>query len=399
MKASRLFGFVIGLLVTVQTSHGMRTSRIGPDSANPHPTTEQQDWPKGLVELVWRESRVYSVWVNGNENFYFKADAKEINELIRLFSQARMRDHELIIKTGKPKVKSFKSDEFEYNVNLHIIAGIAMHMTRRADEPRTHEPPLTIYVDPDGDHAWLKTIHLPANIILNSAIENLPLKGKAVRPERMFRHAEVQFEDGTPAADLENGVSTRVTFWETGEPAGIDLGHIGNKGYFRAPFSDREIAELEAGASWLTLTVGNWSTKAKPEHPRLAASNLALDESETKVIQLARPGFYHGRILFEDGTPPILDPIPWPGAKIQINFPYTNGGAPDPAGYFKVYFTDEQFEKLKDEKTRRNIYIPSYERRGSSRALFAFPAAKLSKSKQDAGVVKIPKPAPKPAQK
>ena len=141
MRKCRLFVIVIGLLVCVQASYGLATSRIGPDSAHPHPTTEQPDWPKGIVEVLRLDSRVYSVWVNGNENFYFDAGPEEINELIELFSKARMRDHELIIKTGKLKVKSFKGDEFSYNVNLHILAGIALGATRGAENLKLTNPP------------------------------------------------------------------------------------------------------------------------------------------------------------------------------------------------------------------------------------------------------------------
>jgi len=69
--------------------------QFGLDSVQGHPTGAQPDWPAGIVDLVRRESRVYSIWVNGNENFYFNASLDEINALIRLFSQTRMRDHEI----------------------------------------------------------------------------------------------------------------------------------------------------------------------------------------------------------------------------------------------------------------------------------------------------------------
>ncbi|KKK61968.1 hypothetical protein LCGC14_3009050, partial [marine sediment metagenome] len=67
----------------------------------------------------------------------------------------------------------------------------------------------------------------------------------------------------------------------------------------------------------------------------------------------------------------------------------------DSKGYFKVYFTKEQYQALKAKKVRKNIYIPSYEKKGRSTARFAFPVSKLSQEKETAGVVRIPKPKPK----
>ena len=92
----------------------------------------------------------------------------------------------------------------------------------------------------------------------------------------------------------------------------------------------------------------------------------------------------------------MLEPVPWPGAEIRINFPYASPSGIDTDGYFKVFFTADQFEELKTKKARRNIYVPSYEKRGRSTARFIYPAAKLSVNKDDAFVVKIPNPAPKP---
>ena len=50
--------------------------------------------------------------------------------------------------------------------------------------------------------------------------------------------------------------------------------------------------------------------------------------------------------------------------------------------------------KTSKDKTRNNIYIPSYEEKNVSGARFEFPASKLSRDKKKAGVVKIPFPGP-----
>ena len=89
------FVAVLAILSGTRVSYGLATEQVGPDSAQRHPTTAQPGWPSGMIKLLRRESRVYSIWANGNENFYFNASLDEINALIRLFSQTRMRDHEI----------------------------------------------------------------------------------------------------------------------------------------------------------------------------------------------------------------------------------------------------------------------------------------------------------------
>lgn len=122
----RLCSLIVAVLVIsscTRVSYGLRTEQVGPDSRHPTSAPRQPGWPDGMIKLLQRESRVYSIWVNGNENFYFKENPDEINELIRLFSETRMRNHELWIKTGKKHVKSFNGDKISYNVNYHILGG------------------------------------------------------------------------------------------------------------------------------------------------------------------------------------------------------------------------------------------------------------------------------------
>ncbi len=119
---------------------------------------------------------------------------------------------------------------------------------------------------------------------------------------------------------------------------------------------------------------------------------LSLKKENLKPVIIRSPKFYYGRILFEDGSPPVIVPEPWPGAKIMVDFSYAGSPQINSQGYFKVFFTKEQYEKAKAQKVRKNIYIPNYNEKGSSTARFAFPVALLSQDKTNAGVVKIPRP-------
>ncbi len=375
-----LLAAVVVLLSCARSGYGMSFERIGPDK-------------NGRTEILRHDSLVYSLDHSGDENFYFKATPGEIGELVKLHCATRLRDHVVIVKNKKPEVRTFHGDKVDYNVNYHCAGGLSLYFAQRREDAETYEPTLTIFVDRAADRGFWKKIALPDSTVLINEAANCPLKSKAIKPNRRVWFARVNFDNSAPAAD--SGVQTKMTLWEKNVKAPIPLGGVDYQGYFHAAFSDKEIADLKAGKSWLTLTMGNWFTEPKRDDPKLSGEKLALDKKTAQPVTIAKPEFYYGRILFEDGSPPILTPAPWPGAEIWLDFPYAGMRRLDSEGYFKVYFTKEQYENLKTSKeTRNNIYIPSYEEKNVSGARFLFPASKLSRDKKKAGVVKIPFPGP-----
>jgi hypothetical protein len=386
------------LLICAAITYGAATEQVGPTSAQGRahglPTPTPPDSVMGILGLSWHESRVYSIWVNGNENLYFNASPSEINDLIRLFSEERMRDHMLYLRVGTPSVQSFKGNTIPYNVNLHVLEGMALGHYQENGGPETYEPTLTVYVKPTAS-AFLKQMELPDNIILNSEVIYYPFNSERIRPDRKTWYAQVQFSDSTPAVDFQHLIFTKVTFWERDDERGVDLGSVNHEGYFKTAFSEREIADLKAGKSWLTLTVGNFQTEAQRDHLRLSVNSLALDKHQAEPVKINKPKFYYGRILFEDGSAPILDPVLWQGAKIHVLFFNVGSVFIDSEGYFGAYLTKEQYEQLKRTKATRNIIIPKYEDKSSGTAQFTFPVSELSLTKEEAGVVIIPRPGPR----
>ena len=376
---------MVGMLAFRETGYGLGTEQIGPDPS----TVPQPGWPKGIVEVLRHPSRVYSDWVNGNENFYFKATAAEINELLDLFSKARMRDYEIWIQPGANAVKSFRGAAYEYNVSLQVLSGIALAVLREKDPQETLESRLTIQAG--DDRSLLKQLKLPANAVVRCEVEGVEIKARLTKPNRRVWYGRVQFDDSSPAADFKHGVSTSITLWEKELPDGIQLAIVSYQGFFNAAFSDREIADLEKGKNWLTMTVGNYLTEAKKDDPRFPAEMLAREKEKAEPRQIGRPIYYYGRILFADGSPAILDPKPWPGAELRVDFPYAGSANLDAQGYLKVFFGPEQFEQVKSQKPRKNIYCPTQEQ-GTSVAGEVFPAELLSPDKTKAGVVRVSKP-------
>jgi hypothetical protein len=212
------------------------------------------------------------------------------------------------------------------------------------------------------------------------------------KPVRHAWHGRVQLSDGGSAVDFQTGVSTRITWWDKTSPEGIPVADVRNDSAFKVVLSDAEMAALREGTSWLTLTTGNYLVAPKPSHPRFPAAALAVDRDQATPHEFSVPNnFYYGRILFEDGTPPVLKPEPWPGAEISVNFPYAGRFRPDAEGYFKVFLEPEQLAALKERRPSMNIYVPLQEQ-GRGRAIAEFPPGLLSQDKEKAGVVKFPKP-------
>lgn len=376
--------------------YAMATEQIGPDPPD-RPTVAQPGWPKGIAELARHPSRVYSIWVNGNEEFYFKSTPEQINELLTLLGQARMRDHEIRVLPGSGEVSSFQRQKFEYHVGLHVVTGIALAHTQAqlqkgkpADLPL--EPRLTIYSE-EGE-ALVKQLTWPANAIIDCQVPGLSIPSPQVRPNRSSFYGQLEFAADSPTRSFVQNVATRISFWERGFETGISLAQVDREGRFAVGFSPEEMASLQAGKTWLTVTLGNWLTEPRPTDQRFPVEKLASAPDKTKPVPMGGAPCYYGRLLFEDGGPPKLDPEPWPGARIMIDFPYAGSSEPDAEGYFQVVLTPEQFEDLQRRNPRKNVYVPSDTPRGSSTAQFIYPVSLLADSKAKAGVLKIPRPVP-----
>ncbi len=379
----------VGILGLCRSSYGLMGEQIGPDTSRP--TRPQRDWPKGIVGIPRHLSRVYSVWFNSNNNFYFKCKVDEINEMLAIFAKTRMRDHVVRIQPGVEKVSTFDKEEIEYNVHLQIVAGSVLFFARqelRDDLPL--EPRLTILTG-DDDGAFVRQLKWPENVIVESEIPGVAINSNMTKPKRNVYYGLCEFADGSPPVEFVLATSL-MTLWEQKEPDGIGIGSINNKGYFTIRLSDTELAALKKGTTWLTITIGNFLVKANKTDMRFPVEMLAKDKDKARAIKVSPPDYYYGRILFEDGSPPILDPPPWPGAEIMVSFPYGGPGDFDSQGYFKLALTAEQFEQLCTRTPRKNIYIPDLIRKGRSRAELTFPANLLSPDKAKAGVVKIPIP-------
>jgi len=371
----------------------MAEERLGPDTEDLQ-THPQPGWAKGLVELARHPSRVYSIWVNGNETFYFDATPVQTQELVDLFANSRLRDHLVVLKQPRTTVQTFGKQSIPYNVSLQIVEGIALWHTRRQfinghPAPLPMTPVLTVYVDVVSKP--LSRIPSHENIVIQNEIQGIEVPSPKKLPERKTYHGAMEFKDGSPLSDFVTQMQGQITLWEEGEAEGIKMDKVSNQGRFFCRFSDQEMQDLKSGESFLTWTIGNYLVKPTRQDQRFPIERLALDADQVVRLSIPSPDYHWGRLLFEDNQPPILDPLPWPGAKISISMPYANPSDIDADGFFRVLISPEQKQALLNDKVGKNVYIPSYERKGSSRAQYTFSPDLLHPDKQQAGVLRIPR--------
>lgn len=124
---------------------------------------------EGIMPIVNDRARVYQVWVNGNENLYYKGTTKEFNVAITAFAKLNVKNHVVVLRPG-PVERSTLLDKtaLAYNWELHVLSGIAMH--RASDNIEDLEwqkdPVLTVYI---GDAIDLSKIEIPDGVTLRSA--------------------------------------------------------------------------------------------------------------------------------------------------------------------------------------------------------------------------------------
>lgn len=112
----------------------------------------------GLMPVINHESRVYHSWVNGNEQFYYRGGLDTLNAVLRQFSEAQGKDGEIVLRPGPGVTASFQGQEIPFNWNLHMIGGIARHLTTLPEGTKiwSTAPTLTVYVGGDLDPAKIQ---------------------------------------------------------------------------------------------------------------------------------------------------------------------------------------------------------------------------------------------------
>lgn len=122
-----------------------------------------QDWP-GIMPLVNHPSRVYHSWVNGNEHFFYQGDIAALNDALRKFAASKSEVHEILLRPAPGEVKTFNGVKtIPYNWNLHIVGGIARHLSTldQGSKVWSSSPTMTVCV---GGGIDLEKIEIPKGV-------------------------------------------------------------------------------------------------------------------------------------------------------------------------------------------------------------------------------------------
>jgi hypothetical protein len=390
MKKLTLLGFLL-FLPALAGGYFLATEQIGPDPPG-RPTFEQPDWPRGLVDLARLQTRVYSRWVNGDERFFFQADIQGVNEILSLFSRVRIEEHDLLFGTGEGRLQTFRGLPIEYNVELHVPGGISLAFNTRVGQQVQSEPELILLVGSNPE--LLGRLSIPANTRVQAGDQiksRLPREVDFEKPAKAIYFGRVAFADGTPAApQFSIHIRTYVVRWDEGYSEGIRVAEVNSNGLFSINAAEKDMEAYRSGRRRLTVHTGQSWKDGLEKGVTFPVAYLSKNMDEAKTLTIGRAeSIYYGRILFEDGSPALLDKAQWGNLRLRVG---DLAAEIDEQGYFQIYLRDEEYQERKVGNERLLIYLPDPQRPGRSVGKPLFPVGLLSRDKASAGTITIPRP-------
>jgi hypothetical protein len=163
---------------------------LGQETFGNAPAVNQPEWAKGILDVVNLESRVYSVWVNGNESFYYSGDAGALNKAIKKYAAVQSDVRRLILLPGTGKTQTFEGKPIAYDWQLHVPSGIYKAVAKKNDAE------LTVFIngmkprplkDVKQVEKWLKDLDDKAFRTRDKSQQELEKLGNDVKP--MLREA------------------------------------------------------------------------------------------------------------------------------------------------------------------------------------------------------------------
>jgi hypothetical protein len=214
------------------------------------------DWP-GIMPVINHTTRVYQVWVNGTEAFFYKGDTAELNDCLKKFAGLGAEVREVLIRPGPAKTKTFDGDAVPYDWQLNIHGGVSKHLTTldRGSKIWSKHPTLTIYT---GERIALDKIEIPEGV---KVIE--------------IRDLKKRYHEGLLSSDKT------VRGWGAGRLASLDPYDKDNL--------ERIVRLLEDDDEWVRLNAAgaliHFGRKARPAIPALKECSKSANEGLRKQIE------------------------------------------------------------------------------------------------------------------
>jgi len=132
----------------------------------PMDAVNYSEWAeRGMMPVINHPSRVYHVWVNGNEHFCYRGNARALNEMLKAFATVKTDVHEVTLVPGPPtRTKLGEKDRLDYDWEVHLLTGLVARVQK--EEPSVcvgeHIPSLFVYVG--SDRLKLSDVTIPQGV-------------------------------------------------------------------------------------------------------------------------------------------------------------------------------------------------------------------------------------------
>ncbi len=120
------FLIVIGGLFLPLRVQALGTEIIG----RPAPLTNQEDWAPGLRDALDNNNRVYSVWVNGNETFFYRGTIPELNEALVKFAKVKQEGLRIVVQQSPGRTRMSDGTEVPYDWAINVPSGLYLQAAR-----------------------------------------------------------------------------------------------------------------------------------------------------------------------------------------------------------------------------------------------------------------------------
>jgi tetratricopeptide (TPR) repeat protein len=244
---TRTFGIaaIAGLLLAALPG---QVAGMGEEEFGNRAVHAQPEWSPGVLDIVNDTHRVYRVWVNGNEDFFFQGDADALNAALEAFARVAIDVREVIVLPTPGRQKSFDGKTVSFDWSLKVPSGIYLHVAREEKCTRIHAraPVLTIHaaggkVDPAKLRVPKGLAVLMAKDLAGRCLEGLRSEAYDIRGYAAGRLAKLAYLPGaigaiTKALDDSHEYVLRS--------AALALGSLGNKAERALPVLKKRFGEI-----------------------------------------------------------------------------------------------------------------------------------------------------------
>lgn len=166
-----IMAFLVILSHVTPCVFGLKQESFGNSPISPH-----QDWPDGVEALIKSAPRIYSLWVNGDERFYYAGDEETLNNFLKFFATIKTPIHLVIIDEDWNKVKQSHGNMARYDWILSVPSGIyRAHIIKEKGGDTNKQYP-SVSIAAYSDRINFSHLILPENIKMTWSKDGDPNK-------------------------------------------------------------------------------------------------------------------------------------------------------------------------------------------------------------------------------